>query len=190
MAWTTEWKLFSNPPTALYILHITLKPSSHILILKHIIYYTAVDQYATDSRPIFHQQSTDIPPTIDTPHISQVTTRYTGHVSADTPFIISVECTPTYRSTCQPIQWSRVNQYLANTLIDISADSVNQYLIKRCTNYTRSAFLQQMDLLQQKEPLFKFLKTLSTWHIIVNYIQWLNKRKAAVLFLLCRANLC
>ena len=34
---------------------------------------------------------------------------------------------------------------------------------------------------------FKFLKTSSTWHTIVNSIQWLNKRKA-VLFLLCSAN--
>jgi len=94
------------------ILRITLKPSSYILILKHISYYTTVDQYATDSRPIFHQQSTDI-----LPHIGRVTTsiqamyqptcRLThSRVSADTPLTILVECRPTYRSTCQTIQGS------------------------------------------------------------------------------------
>ena len=97
------------------ILRTTLKPSSHILVLKHILYYTTVDQFATNSRPIFHQQSTDILPTIDTTFNSQVTTgilamyRLTcqlthSRVSADTPFTISVECRPTYRSTYRPIQ--------------------------------------------------------------------------------------
>ena len=97
------------------ILRTTLKPSSHILVLKHILYYTTVDQFATNSRPIFHQQSTDILTTIDTPFISQVTTGILAmyqltcqlthsQVSADTPFTISVECRPTYRSTYRPIQ--------------------------------------------------------------------------------------
>ena len=54
-------KTIFKPPNH-NILHITLKPSSHILILKHISYYTTVDQYATDSQPIFHQQSTNILP--------------------------------------------------------------------------------------------------------------------------------
>lgn len=103
MARKTEPKLLSNPD------------------------YTTLDRYANDSRPIFHQQSTDIPQTIDTPHIGRVSTstctlavhRLTyqstcwprrGRVSADmstdmsadTPAAISVECRPTHRSTCRP----------------------------------------------------------------------------------------
>ena len=31
------------------ILRTTLKPSSHILVLKHILYYATVDQFATNS---------------------------------------------------------------------------------------------------------------------------------------------
>ena len=112
------------------ISHITLKPSSPIPILKHILYYKAVDQYATDSWLIIHRQSSDIPPTIDTPRIHQVlvgilvicqpTYQWTcwptccrvsadmsTDMSADTLAAISVKCRPTYWSTCRPI----VDQY-------------------------------------------------------------------------------
>lgn len=89
------------------ISHITLKPSSPIPILKHILYYMAVDQYATDSRLIIHRQSSDIPLTIDTPRIRRV--------------LAMVIYQPTYRLTCWPtccwvIHWppyrSSVDQHI------------------------------------------------------------------------------
>lgn len=126
---------------------ITLKPSSPVLILKtHIILWRLIDM-----PPIVDRHSTNSQHTIDTPHIDRVMTGILAmywptcwltqsQVLANTPFTTSVECRPTYRSTCRPIEQLRVNQYSANTLTDISADGVNQYSINGCTNYTRPAF--------------------------------------------------
>ena len=75
------------------ISHATLKPSSPILILKHKLYYTTVDRYATNSQSIFHcRQLTNIPPTIGTPRIGRVLTYiYTDHVSGDISVDLLVE---------------------------------------------------------------------------------------------------
>ena len=133
------------------ILHITLNPSSPVYILKDILYYMTVDRYATNSQPILHRQSTDIPQTVyqystDNWHsLYQLrVNRYTCHVSANmstcswvsvnTLAAISVECRPTYGLTC----WPTVNRYGDRESTDISADSVNRYSIEGCTNYTRS----------------------------------------------------
>ena len=60
------------------------------------MYCTTVDRYATDSRPIFQRQLTDIPPTTDTPRIGRVSTgvltgRYIGRLSADMSIDMSTD---------------------------------------------------------------------------------------------------
>lgn len=105
-----------------------------------------MDRCATDSRPIFHRQWTDIPQTIDTPHISRVLTG----ILAMYQLVYWSTCWPTCQSKCRPIHrlayWLSVVQQSPDMaieswpilMVNILADSANWYSMEGYKNYTRS----------------------------------------------------
>lgn len=101
----------------------------------HVLYDSVtVDRYATDSGPIFHLQSSNIPPTFGTPCIYWLSVDWCigQHIGRSTRGRVSADI-----STCQLIRQSKVDRFSADTSTDISADIANWYSTKGCTNCTR-----------------------------------------------------
>lgn len=107
-----------------------------------------------DSRPIFHRQSTDIPPTINWNRIDWVLTsilaktntqstyrsicRLTcGQVLADMSTKMSANTSADISTDSQPIWQLTVSWYGSWHVNQVAANRVDQYSTMGCSNYTR-----------------------------------------------------